>query len=82
MAMNRLENLNFTNSFTHLPEAFYSRLQPTPLQDPHLVSANAQAASLIDLDPAQLQRPAFVLSLIHISEPTRQVLVSRMPSSA
>ena len=24
----------------------------------------------------------FVLSLIHISEPTRQVLVSRMPSSA
>ena len=60
MAMNRLENLNFTNSFTHLPEAFYSRLQPTPLQDHHLVSANAQAASLIDLDPAQLQRPAFL----------------------
>ena len=26
--------------------------------------------------------PIHILSLIHISEPTRQVLVSRMPSSA
>ena len=40
------------------------------------------ANNLID-EPGEVSRPAASnLSLIHISEPTRQVLVSRMPSSA
>ena len=34
------------------------------------------------LGELSLLLPALALSLIHISEPTRQVLVSRMPSSA
>ncbi|MEJ2591613.1 MAG: YdiU family protein [Candidatus Thiodiazotropha sp.] len=58
--MRNLENLNFTNSFSGLPNAFYSRLPPTPLAHHHLVSVNPDAAALIDLDPAELVRPDFV----------------------
>ena len=44
---------------------------------------HAAAAGLdIDLDSAPAFREAFELSLIHISEPTRLDLASRMPSSA
>ena len=44
-------------------------------------SAPAGAAGAV-LEPQLLNQRGFGLSLIHISEPTRQVLVSRMPSSA
>ncbi|MEJ2591996.1 MAG: YdiU family protein [Candidatus Thiodiazotropha sp.] len=58
--MRNLENLNFTNSFAGLPDACYSRLPPCPLTDHYLVSANPAAAALIDLEAAELARPAFV----------------------
>lgn len=58
--MNTLEQLNFTNSFSSLPEAFYSRVQPSPLRELHLVSVNPDAAKLIDLAPQELQRPEFI----------------------
>lgn len=58
--MRNLENLNFTNSYASLPDAFYSRLSPRPLQDHHLVSANPSAAALIDLDATELARTEFV----------------------
>ena len=39
-------------------------------------------AAVEEMDATHGMRPGLALSLIHISEPTRQVLVSRMPSSA
>ena len=58
--MRTLEALNLDQSYSRLPPAFYSRVQPTPLADPYLVSFNADAARLIDLDPAQAQRERFL----------------------
>ncbi len=57
--MNRLEQLNFDNTFASLPDSFHSRLIPTPLPDPYLVSFNANAAQLIDLDSAEAARADF-----------------------
>src|SRR5688572_5083894 len=39
--------------------AYYSVVPPTPLPEPRLVAFNPAAAKLIDLDPAQVQRPEF-----------------------
>ena len=48
--MKKLDQLNFENTFARLPDTFYSRLHPTPMPEPYLVSFNASAAALIDLD--------------------------------
>jgi uncharacterized protein YdiU (UPF0061 family) len=42
--MKKLNQLNFDNTFSRLPAAFYKRLDPTPLPNPYLVSFNADAA--------------------------------------
>ncbi len=55
--MQTLETLSFDNHFARLPESFYSRVAPTPLHAPYLVSFNAMAAQLIELDPAEARRP-------------------------
>ncbi|GAO37059.1 hypothetical protein SCT_2474 [Sulfuricella sp. T08] len=57
--MKKLDQLNFQNTFAHLPETFHSRLHPTPLPEPYLVSFNANAAELIDLDPDEAMRADF-----------------------
>ena len=57
--MNKLDRLNFENTFARLPESFHSRLNPTPLPAPYLVSFNAEAARLIDLDSAEISRSDF-----------------------
>ena len=58
--MRQLETLSLDNSYARLPEAFYSKLNPTPFTvPPYLVSFNPAAAELIDLDPAQAKRPEF-----------------------
>jgi len=57
--MQTLESLHFTNSFSHLGEVFFSRLLPTPLENTHLISFNADAARLLDLDPHEAKRPEF-----------------------
>jgi uncharacterized protein YdiU (UPF0061 family) len=57
--MHKLHALPFDNAFARLPEHFYARVQPTPLEDPYTVSVNKQAAALIDLDPAELAHPEF-----------------------
>lgn len=54
-----LETLNFDNSYARLPELFHSKLYPTPLSNPHLVSFNPAAAALLDLDPAEAARSDF-----------------------
>ena len=58
--MRKLEELSFHNTYARLPEDFHSRLAPTPFsQPPYLVSFNAAAAALIDLDPNEAARPEF-----------------------
>ena len=58
--MRTLEELNFHNTYARLPESFYSRVTPTPFsKPPYLVSFNAAAAALIDLDPKEAARPEF-----------------------
>lgn len=55
-----LEGLTFDNSYAGLPEAFYSKIPPTPFSEPpYLVSFNPAAAALIDLDHAEANRPEF-----------------------
>ena len=58
--MRKLTELQFDNSYARLPEAFYAKLAPTPLADPHLVSFNEAAAELLDLDPSEAQTPEFI----------------------
>jgi uncharacterized protein YdiU (UPF0061 family) len=58
--MRTLETLNLDQSYDRLPHAFYSRVEPTPLADPYLVSFNDEAARLIDLDPAEAKREKFL----------------------
>jgi uncharacterized protein YdiU (UPF0061 family) len=59
--MRKIEELQFHNTYARLPEVFHSRLAPTPFtQPPYLVSFNAAAAALIDLDPNEAARPEFV----------------------
>ncbi len=57
--MHKLEQLNFENTFARLPNSFHSRQTPTPLPDPYLVSFNANAARLIDLDCEEASRKDF-----------------------
>jgi uncharacterized protein YdiU (UPF0061 family) len=57
--MSTLEQLNFDNSFARLPDVFHTRLAPTPLPDPYLVSFNADAAALLDLDAEEARRAEF-----------------------
>ena len=57
--MHKLERLDFDNTLARLPDTFHSRLRPTPLADPYLVSFNPDAAALIGLDAAEALRPDF-----------------------
>jgi len=57
--MKKLEQLNFENSFASLPASFHSRIHPTPLARPYLVSFNPRAAALIDMLPAEGARVEF-----------------------
>jgi len=58
--LRKIEELQFHNTYARLPEVFHSRLAPTPFtQPPYLVSFNAAAAALIDLDPNEAARPEF-----------------------
>jgi hypothetical protein len=58
--MHKLNELAFDNTYARLPAAFYSKVSPTALRAPHLVSFNPAAAELIDLDPREAERPEFV----------------------
>ncbi|MEQ1776349.1 MAG: protein adenylyltransferase SelO [Burkholderiales bacterium] len=50
----------FDNRFARLPTAFYRRIDPTPLASPYLVSVSDDAASLLDLDPAETRSERFL----------------------
>jgi len=58
--MKKLEELQFKNSYSQLPESFYSRHQTSPLSNQQLISFNISAAALIGLDPEEINRQDFV----------------------
>ncbi len=57
--MATLDSLRFDNTFSRLPEAFFRKVQTTPLPKPYLISFNKKAAELIGLDPAEANDPDF-----------------------
>jgi len=60
MGDRHLETLSFDNTYARLPDAFHAKLNPTPFSSPpYLVSLNAAAAELIDLDLEEAKRPEF-----------------------
>ena len=46
---------NFDNSYAHLPEAFYVRLNPIPVRTPKLVIFNVALAQFLTLNPDVLK---------------------------
>jgi uncharacterized protein YdiU (UPF0061 family) len=58
--MHKLTKLSFDNTYARLPDSFRQQVNPTPITDPYLVSFNANAAKLIDLDPSEASTPLFV----------------------
>ncbi|MBU1224068.1 MAG: YdiU family protein [Gammaproteobacteria bacterium] len=61
--MAKLESLTFDNSFARLPEAYYSRVCPTPVPDPYLVCYSPEALALLDLDEREMTRPELIETL-------------------
>ncbi|MCU0786797.1 MAG: YdiU family protein [Verrucomicrobia bacterium] len=47
----------FDNSYARLPDAFHSRVNPTPVAEPRLVLLNRPLAESLGLDPAALTGP-------------------------
>ena len=58
--MAKLESLRFDNGFARLPEAYHSRVCPTPVPDPYLVCYSPEALSLLDLDASEMTRPGLI----------------------
>lgn len=52
--------LAFDNSYARLPEAFYARVEPTPVPQPRLVRLNRPLAERLGLDADALASPAGV----------------------
>ena len=48
-------DLPLGNSFASLPEAFYTRLEPTPLPEPYFIAVSPSAAKLVGLDPSRFE---------------------------
>lgn len=46
---------NLDNSYAHLPELFYSKLNPTPVSSPKLIILNEDLAEFLGLDITDLQ---------------------------
>ena len=59
----KLESLTFDNGFARLPEAYYSRVCPTPVPDPYLVCYSPEALALLDLDASEMTRPELIETL-------------------
>ena len=52
--------IRFDNSYAHLPERFFARQPPTPVDGPRLVQLNAPLATRLGLDAGWLASPAGV----------------------
>ena len=53
-------HIPFDNSYATLPEAFYTRLNPTPVKDPALLAFNTDLAKLLSIDTSDLSEAASV----------------------
>jgi len=58
-----LNNLKFQTTYLSLDDEFYDMTDPTPLDDPYLISFNPNAAKLIDLGSNSGDDPHFVALL-------------------
>lgn len=56
----KLSDLKLQSDYLALDDIFYQEIKPSPLNNPHLVSANPDAADLIGIDHAELYTDAFV----------------------
>ncbi len=56
--MNNLEDKNFNNTYSRLSECFYTRLNPTPLENPKLVAYSSSAGQLLNLEDSAENREA------------------------
>jgi len=54
---------NFDNSYARLPEHWFERTEPTPLNDTQLISFNASLADLLGLESNELSADALVKAL-------------------
>ena len=54
------QNLNSNTRYSALPENFYRRVKPQPLNNPYLVSFNPVMAGLLDIDPEEISTPEFI----------------------
>ncbi len=61
--MAKLESLVFDNGFARLPEAYYSRVCPTPVPAPYLVCHSPEALALLGLDAGEIHRPELIETL-------------------
>lgn len=55
--------VDLDTAFSRLPQAFYSRVAPTPLPEPYLVARSGPAAELLGLPPDILENPEVVEAL-------------------
>ncbi len=56
-------SIRFDNSYARLPDRFFARVDPTPVQAPLLIRLNAALAAELGLDAEALSAPAGVLAL-------------------
>lgn len=54
--MKPLDKLEFSNTFSSLPESFYTRLDATPLENPKSVCFSHGAGKLLDLEDSETNR--------------------------
>jgi uncharacterized protein YdiU (UPF0061 family) len=62
--MSTLDTLHYDNGFARLPDTFHSRVQPTPLPSPYLVTASVDALHLLGLDASAALQPEFIETLV------------------
>jgi len=67
-ALQTLESLHFVKNYSRLPEQWFQRIDPKPLQGAHLASFNAEVAGLIDLDPCTVD-PERLVSCFNGEQP-------------
>ena len=51
-----LDGQHFNNTYSRLPDYFYTRLDPTPLENPKLVAFSPSAGQLLDLEDTRETR--------------------------
>ncbi len=55
--MKKIQQLEFNNTYSRLPDGFFSVVNPTPLTQPHMISVNTAVAELLELDVSDLHEP-------------------------